>query len=451
MADRIIILGAGESGTGAALLADSKGFEVYLSDSGAIASKYKAKLDKANIHYEEGGHDYSKWVGAVLMVKSPGIPPQADPIKWCKKNNIPVIGEIEWGARFTNKPIIGITGTNGKTTTTLLTHHLVKSGGLNYALTGNVGKSFAEAVIENEKYDGYVIEVSSFQLDDIVEFKPKIAVLLNVTPDHLDRYDNSMELYLSSKMRIVANMDKNDHFIANISDEYTAKGVKEVKEKVNLITLGANDTDINIDVRENEINFNLDKRNFTVKSDDLPVKGPHNMINAGAAIAAAIKSGVSETDIRKGLDSFENAPHRLQLITEINGASYVNDSKATNVEAVYYALKSFDNPIIWIAGGVDKGNDYEMILPLVKEKVKALICMGTDNKKLVDAFGDHVRTFDTGSLKKAMAVAYAEARPGDIVLLSPACASFDLFKNYEDRGNQFIEAINNLKEEVSDD
>ncbi|NMM50081.1 UDP-N-acetylmuramoyl-L-alanine--D-glutamate ligase [Marinigracilibium pacificum] len=451
MADRIIILGAGESGTGAALLAKSKGFEVFLSDKGAIADKYKQQLSDAGVFFEEGGHDYSRWVGAVLAVKSPGIPPHAEPIAWCKEQSIPVIGEIEWGARFTNKPIVAITGTNGKTTTTLLAHHLITSSGLNYALTGNVGKSFANAVISDGKYDGYVVEISSFQLDDIVEFRPHIGVLLNVTPDHLDRYQYNMDLYLASKMRLVMNMNASDYFIANTADEYTSKGVDQGSGDYKLISINKEGNTADVLISDEAIAFAVGGKEFVVGNDELPIKGPHNQVNAAAAISAALLTGIEPEVIKQHLKSFVNAPHRLQLVREINGVEYVNDSKATNLEAVFYAIKSFKKPIIWIAGGVDKGNDYELIKPLIREKVKSLVCMGVDNKKLVESFTNEIKVFDTDSIKKALAVAYTEAQQGDVVLLSPACASFDLFKNYEDRGNQFIDAVNKLGEGVSND
>jgi UDP-N-acetylmuramoylalanine--D-glutamate ligase len=452
MSKRIVILGAGESGVGAALLAVARGFNTFVSDMGSIAAKYKQVLEDNSIAFEEGRHTADLILNADEVIKSPGIPDKAPIVKALFEKGIPVISELEFAFRFTNAKMIAITGTNGKTTTTLLTYHLLKSAGLNVGLAGNVGKSFARQVLEKE-FDYYVLEVSSFQLDGMYAFKSDISILLNITPDHLDRYDYKISNYVDSKFRIAQNMTKGDAFIYFAENPLLAEALPQ--KEIGAVTYG-----IHLDsifgrgawVEKENLNFCLDSKEgvrFSLSMDELPLQGKHNQINSMAAILAAMLVGIGSETIKKGLTTFKNAPHRLEPVASIKEVMFINDSKATNVDSVYYALESFKQPVVWIAGGTDKGNDYEMIRGLVEEKVKGLVCLGVDNEKLKRAFsGILPKIEETRNVNEAVKLAYAMASAGDAVVLTPACASFDLFKNYEDRGEQFKKAVIEFKNNI---
>jgi UDP-N-acetylmuramoylalanine--D-glutamate ligase len=450
MKQRISILGAGESGTGAALLAKAKGYDVFVSDSGPIKEKYKSELAQNDIEFEEHSHTIEKIVKADLIIKSPGIPEKAEVIKKVKEAHITIIDEIEFAFRYIgDSKIIAITGTNGKTTTTLLSYHLMKSAGFNVALAGNVGQSMARQIIDR-KFDWFVLEMSSYQLDGTETFKPDIGVLLNITPDHLDRYEYNMQNYVNSKFQLIDNMEPQHQFIFYADDAVIANEVKSrpiVPEQVR-VSLNADSTcPVKYDGRA--MTFNLNKQTFSIRQSDTTLKGPHNLINTMSAVSAVFLAGATLEAIREGLKTFKNAPHRLEPVGVINGVEFINDSKATNVDSVVYALGSYDKPLIWIAGGVDKGNDYNLIREEVKKKVKALICLGKDNEKLRRAFSGVVPSIqETQSVQQLVRMALDTAKQGDIVLLSPACASFDLFKNYEDRGDQFRKAVQDLKKEM---
>jgi UDP-N-acetylmuramoylalanine--D-glutamate ligase len=448
MKERIVILGAGESGTGAALLAKAKGFDVFVSDQGPVKDKYKAELEKENIPFEEGKHTEARILDAQLIIKSPGIPEKAEIVKKIKEKGIPFIDEIEFASRYIDGKIIGITGTNGKTTTTLLTYHLMKAAGFLVALAGNVGFSLARQVAQ-QKHDWYVLEISSFQLDGTKKFSPAIAILLNITPDHLDRYDYSMQNYVDSKFQLIQSMGAEQQFIYYIDDPVIAQEIakrKIVPAKVEVSLKKDSEAPVHYDGEQ--MSFGL-KQQFKIAQSDTTLKGPHNLINTMAAVSAVYLAGASLEAIREGLKTFKNAPHRLESVASIKGVEFVNDSKATNVDSVVYALGSYEKPLVWIAGGVDKGNDYNIIKDQVKKKARALICLGKDNEKLKKAFGDVVPTIkETQSVHELVRMALAVAQAGDVVLLSPACASFDLFKNYEDRGDQFRKAVLDLKQEV---
>jgi UDP-N-acetylmuramoylalanine--D-glutamate ligase len=447
MVNRIAILGGGESGTGAALLAKAKGYDVFVSDHGDIKDKYRDDLIRSKIEFEEGGHTESKILEASLVIKSPGIPEKAEIIKKIKAKGIEMIDEIEFGFRHIQGKVIAITGTNGKTTTTLLTYHLMKSAGFSVTLAGNVGESLARK-IANGTTDWYVLEISSFQVDGTKTLKPQIGILLNITPDHLDRYEYNIQNYVNSKFQIIQNMDASSHFIYYAEDEVIAKEIASKKiasQKVPVSLKASSKTAIYYD---GEMRFNLNEQ-FSIAQKDTTLKGPHNLINTMAAVSAVFLAGAKLKSIREGLKTFKNAPHRLELIATINGVDFVNDSKATNVDSVVYGLGSYNQPLIWIAGGVDKGNDYNIIKGQVQEKVKVLICLGKDNEKLKNFFGGIVPTInETQRVRELVRTALREAQKGDVVLLSPACASFDLFKNYEDRGDQFRKAVLELKKEV---
>lgn len=440
---KVTILGAGESGTGAALLAHAKGYEVFVSDSGKIKDSYKRELMQAGIAFEEGKHSEDKVLGASFIIKSPGISDKADIIKKVNSRDIPVIDEIEFASRYANAKIIAITGTNGKTTTTLLTYHLLKEAGLNVGLAGNVGMSLAKQIIE-DKFEYYVLELSSFQLDGTVYFKPFVGVLLNITPDHMDRYDYKLSKYADSKFQLVQNMDEGDHFIYFADNLLIKERIEQrsIKAQLHPVSLAESS---GVRYANGEMYFADD---FKVAIEETALRGEHNAINMMAAVSAALLAGVAEESIRQSLKTFRNAPHRMEYIGTINQVDFVNDSKATNVDAVKYALESFQEPLVWIAGGIDKGNDYSLIMETVNAKVKALVCLGKDNSRLRDAFHEQIiNLLETNNMKDAVrsALNYAEAH--DVVLLSPACASFDLFKNYEDRGEQFRQAVIELKEE----
>lgn len=446
MRERIAILGAGESGTGAALLAKAKGFDVFVSDQGSIKDKYRDDLVRHKIEFEEGKHTEEKILNASLIIKSPGIPDKAEIIKKCKAAKIEIIDEIEFGFRYIQGKVIAITGTNGKTTTTLLTYHLLKSAGFSVALAGNVGESLARKVA-NGNADWYVLEISSFQLDGTKTFKPEIGILLNITPDHLDRYEYTLQNYVNSKFQLIQNMDSNSQFIYYSDDELIMKEIQSRKIQSHQIPVSLK-SKTDVSYGGTVMNFNL-KENFSIAQRDTTLKGPHNLINTMAAVTAVYLAGVKLSAIREGLKTFKNAPHRLELIATIKGVDFVNDSKATNVDSVVYGLGSYNQPLVWIAGGIDKGNDYNMIKDQVQQKVKTLICLGKDNEKLKKFFKDIVPSVqETQSVHELVRIALREAHQGEVVLLSPACASFDLFKNYEDRGDQFRRAVLELKKEV---
>jgi UDP-N-acetylmuramoylalanine--D-glutamate ligase len=450
----IVILGAAESGVGAALLAQAKGHSVFVSDKGAIQPDYKAKLTAAGIEFEENQHSLDRILLAEEVVKSPGIPEKAEVIKALREKGTRIISEIEFAGRYTKAKCIGITGTNGKTTTTLLTYHLLKSAGLSVGLAGNVGYSLAEQVME-DKFDYYVLELSSFQLDDLHDFRLWIAVLLNITPDHLDRYNYSIEEYARAKLRITRNLDSNNYFIYNADDELTGRYFQSAFLSAHQLPFslhhrpdghlaGYYTTEDMVCTNLQAIGFD-DRGGEEINTAGSPLIGQHNRQNMLAAILATRVAGLNDEQIEAGLASFRNADHRLQLVGEINGVRFINDSKATNVEAAWYALDGIHQPIVWIAGGTDKGNDYTSLLDLAENRVKALVCLGIDNTKLhaaFDAVVPHVE--ETQSMKDAVQRAAALAAPGDVVLLSPCCASFDLFKNYEDRGRQFAQAVGEL-------
>jgi len=444
----IAILGSGESGTGAALLAQKHGFDVFVSDKSLIPDKYKAILDKHNISYEEGSHSEAKILKSSFVIKSPGIPDKAELVQKLRAANIPVISEIEFAARYTNAYFIVVTGTNGKTTTTLLTYHLLKKAGFNVGLAGNVGESLAKQVA-TENFDYYVLELSSFQLDGMFEFKAGVAILLNITPDHMDRYEYKIENYVNSKFRVIQNMAENDVFIYYPESKLLAEGLKTRKLPTTSLTISLTEEDHTAFYADNSLKIKYKDQNLTIPESNISIKGKHNMINSMAAVLAALSVDVPVQSIEEGLQDFKNASHRLEFVAEINGVTFINDSKATNVDSVTYALDSYTQPLVWIAGGTDKGNDYAELDELVKKNVKALVCLGADNAKLLKAFSGKVKAIEsTDEINMAIKKSFELAQPGDIVLLSPACASFDLFKNYEDRGDKFKAGVLNFKKEI---
>ena len=448
---RIVILGAGESGTGAALLANAKGYEVFVSDTAAIADKYKTILVNNNIAFEEGQHTEALILNADEVVKSPGIPDKAPLIKQLIEKGTPIISEIELASRYTKAKIIAITGSNGKTTTTLLTYHLLKKAGFNVGLGGNIGDSMAKQVI-NDTFDYFVLETSSFQLDNLYQFKADVGMLLNITPDHLDRYDYKIENYSASKFRIIQNQTANDYFITHVDNEIVAKLLPLYKVDANLLEISlVRKVPLGAFLNGDEIKFKVGDNAFELSVNTLPLQGKHNIANIMAAVLGteAIKnlSGITtQFEYQELLSDFQNVAHRLEHVAEINGVTYINDSKATNVDSVFYALDAMTKPVIWIAGGVDKGNDYSQIKQLVKDKVKLLICMGKDNSPLEDYFLEVIdNIISTDNLEDAVNAAFENAEIGEVVLLSPACASFDLFKNYEDRGDKFKSRVHGLQ------
>ena len=436
----IVILGGGESGVGAALLAQAKGFSVFLSDQGKLKEPYQDQLRHHAIPFESETHTIREILKADEIIISPGIPEKSELVQTIKKQGIPLISEIEFAARYTNAKLIAITGSNGKTTTTLLTYHLLKTAGFNVGLAGNIGQSFAKQVMEGT-YDYYVLEISSFQLDRCFQFNPDVAVLINITPDHLDRYDYKFENYIHSKFRIFQNATAQTSCIYWGGDEV-------IQQYQDLIPNNAHQHVIQFDQTTGAANITDQAIEFafgSINRATAPIQGPHNAINMAAAVLAATEAGVSWSDIQANLGSFQNAPHRLEPCGNWKGIQFINDSKATNVDAVFYALNSFPKNIILLIGGVDKGNEYDVLNDLVKSKVKGMICLGIDNAKLMAHFGDQVpRIISTDSLETAVATSMQWGESGDIVLLSPACASFDLFKNYEDRGDQFKATVNRL-------
>lgn len=443
---RIVILGAGESGVGAAMLAQKQGFDVFVSDFGLIPDQYKSQLQELNIAFEEQQHSEDKILSAVEVIKSPGIPDTVHIIKEIKRMKIPVISEIEFAKRYTNAKTVCITGSNGKTTTTMLTYHILKNGGLNVGLAGNIGNSFA-ALVATANYDWYVLELSSFMLDDMHEFKADIAVLLNITPDHLDRYDYKLGNYAASKMRITRNQQPDDVFIYCADDEETIKIMKKVRINAQAYPFSIRKKVESGAYLENDniqININLNDQ-LTMSITELALQGKHNIYNSMASGIVAKVLDIRNETIRESMAEFKNIEHRLEHVAKISGVDYINDSKATNVNSTWYALESVNSEVVLIMGGVDKGNDYAMLKDMVHQKVKAIVCLGKDNKRIHEAFEDDVEIIvNTFSANEAVQVAYHLAKKGDTVLLSPACASFDLFKNYEDRGNQFKAAVKEL-------
>lgn len=443
---RIVVLGAGESGTGAAILAKVKDFDVWLSDMGKIAPKYKAKLNEFQVNWEEGQHTEEKILMADEVVKSPGIPDNAPIIQKIISKNIPIISEIEFAGRYTDAKMVCITGSNGKTTTTLLTYHILQEAGLNVGLAGNVGKSLAYQVA-TEKHDVYVIELSSFQLDNMYEFKANIAVLMNITPDHLDRYDYKMENYVAAKFRIIRNQTDEDYFIFWQDDPIIAAQLQRLKIESRLLPFSEqHNVDTKAYLEDGELIINTTHEQVEVPKNDLALKGLHNLYNSMAAGLSATILDIKKDVIRKALEDFEAVEHRLEYVSTINGVKYINDSKATNVNSCWYALESMQAPTVLILGGKDKGNDYTEIEQFVKDKVKAIVCLGVDNSKLHNFFEGKVPVItDAGSMQEAVEKCHNIAQPGDVVLLSPCCASFDLFKSYEDRGEQFKTQVHNLE------
>ena len=437
---RLVILGGGESGAGAARLGKKLGYEVFLSDKGKLADKYKEVLEELGVEYEEGQHTETKIFTADIVVKSPGIPDKLPMIVGLRERGIEVISEIEFAGRHTDAKMYCITGSNGKTTTTLLLYHILKEAGYDVGLAGNVGNSLAARVADN-LHRVYVVELSSFQLDGMFRFRCDTAILTNITPDHLDRYDYKFENYARSKFRILNNMRAEDLFIYG----YDRVEQENIVPEAAGFTYSA-DNRLNAYMDGNTVIARWGERTFRIDKKEITIQGRHNVYNAMAAILAALKAGVSDANLRKGLTTFPQVEHRLETVEVIEGVTYINDSKATNVDSTWYALDSMHAPVVWIAGGTDKGNDYSVLFDLVREKVKLLICMGVDNKKLIDAFSPICEVVDTRSLEDTMKVASTRAVSGDVVLLSPCCASFDLFKNYENRGELFKEKVRELKE-----
>ena len=443
---KIIILGGGESGVGAALLAKKKGMEVFLSDKGSIKDSYKKQLEDAEIEFEEGSHDEERILSADWVIKSPGIPKKADLIKKIKEKGIRLSSEIEFASEFTDAKIIAITGSNGKTTTTSLIYHILKNTGFNVGLGGNIGKSFAKQVAE-EQYDYFVLEISSFQLDDIQNFRPYISLLLNLSPDHLDQYNYNYEEYALAKFNIAKNQQNNDFFICHKDDEMSQKLLNRVDINAKKLLFSLNEELEEGGFATNDHIFvKLEGRTFSMPISEMSLVGKHNVANCLAASITAKLLNISDNNLVESLKTFQSVEHRLEQFAEIDGVKYINDSKATNVNATYYALESMKTPTIWIVGGVDKGNDYTEIEELVKEKVKAIVCLGVDNKKIIDFFGANKELiYDTSNLEECVKIAKSVAHKGDTVLLSPCCASFDLFKSYEDRGKKFKQAVLALK------
>lgn len=442
---RIVILGGGESGVGTAILAKKKNFDVFLSDMGLIKDNYKKLLEENGIDYEEGQHTEELILNADEVIKSPGIPKKAALIQKLESKGISIISEIEFASRYTEAKIIAITGSNGKTTTTSLLFHILKQAGLNVGLGGNIGKSFAKSVAE-DNYDFYVLEISSFQLDDIKKtFKPYIAILLNITPDHLDQYEYQFDLYAKSKFRITENQDENDYFIYNLDDPKTMDMIDDITIHAHRKPFTMMDASNEAYANNELFRVNDSDGDFTMIVNELGLIGKHNISNSLAAAVAAKVINISNKSLKQSLSDFKSVEHRLEPVLTIRGIDFINDSKATNVNATYFALESMEKPVVWIVGGKDKGNDYNEILPFVKEKVKAIVCLGADNSKLIDFFNPYVSTIiDTNTMIDCVNKSYELATKGDIVLLSPACASFDLFKSYEDRGNQFKDAVRKL-------
>lgn len=446
MSKRIVILGGGESGVGAAILAKQKGYEVFLSDAGSLKENYRNELKSGGIEFEEGSHNEDRILAADEVMKSPGIPEKNEMVKKIRKKGIEIISEIELAYRFKgDSKIIAITGSNGKTTTTALTYHICKKGGLDCALVGNIGYSFAKQVAENPK-PVYIAEISSFQLDDIKTFRPDTAILTNITEDHLDRYDYKFENYINSKFRIAMNQQANDYFIFCADDPITMKYLEQFNIQSNpLPTSMKNELSKGAFIKDGDMYVRTGEDFITMSIYDFALKGKHNQYNTMAACVASATMDIRKEKIREAVQDFQGLEHRMEYVSTIRGVEFINDSKATNVNSTWYALESMTKPTILVLGGVDKGNDYSLIADMVREKVKAIVCMGVDNKKIHEAFEGSVETIiDTASAAEAVQASFHFAIKGDVVLLSPACASFDLFKNYEDRGNQFKQAVRDL-------
>ncbi len=440
----IAILGAGESGVGAAVLAKKQGWDVFVSDAGAIKDSFKKELNDLAVQWEELGHSEERILAAELVIKSPGIPEKAPLIKKLREQGVKIISEIEFAGYYNTAKTICITGSNGKTTTTMLTHHILKKAGIRVGLAGNVGASFAKQVAE-EEFDWYVVELSSFQLDDMHEFRADIAILTNITPDHLDRYNYEMQNYTNSKFRILQNQTEADWFIYNADDPIISKEVAQRKIVAQQATFSLTTPQkVGGYINKQQLTINI-KDQFTMSIHDLALKGKHNSQNSLASGVAARILEIRKEIVRESLEDFVNVEHRLEFVAKVHGIEFINDSKATNVNSAWFALESMENPTVWIVGGVDKGNDYSELIDLVKEKVKAIICLGVDNKKLIETFTGVVDSIvEARSAMEAVAYGYRIAKKDETVLLSPACASFDLFENYEDRGNQFKEAVRAL-------
>jgi len=442
---RLVVLGGGESGVGTAVLAQQKNYEVFVSDKGGIAQKYKEVLLHNKIQFEENQHTEAKILNADLIMKSPGIPDTIALIQKLKENNVPVVSEIEFANQYTDATIVGITGSNGKTTTTLLAFHILKAAKLNVGVAGNIGDSFAEQVA-TQKHNLYVLELSSFQLDGIDKFAPHIAIITNITPDHLDRYEYDFNLYIASKFRITENQTAEDFLIYDADDIAINQWLKKNTTKAQLIPFSIErELEFGAFLREDKIITKINTEEFTMPTTKLTLQGKHNVKNAMASAMAAQLLKVRKQTIKESLSNFEGAEHRLENVQKVKDIQYINDSKATNINATFYALECMDNPTVWIVGGVDKGNDYHDLLPLVREKVKAIVCLGTDNKKIIETFHNVVDVIvETAGAEEAVKVSAKLASRGDNVLLSPACASFDLFDNYEDRGRQFKAAVRSI-------
>ncbi len=441
---QIAILGAGESGVGTAFLAKAKGWTAFVSDFGQIKASFQQELDELGVDWEQDKHDFERILQSDLIVKSPGIPDKAEIIKQAKAKGIKIVSEIEFAGWYNTAKTICITGSNGKTTTTMLTHHVLKKAGFHVGLAGNVGQSFAKQVA-TENFDWYVLELSSFQLDDMYDFRADIAILTNITPDHLDRYNYDMQNYVDSKLRIIQNQHENDWFIYNADDELIVNEIRKRMPKMQLAPFSIKTPQENgAYADEKQITINI-KEQFTMSIHDLALKGKHNTQNSLASGLAARILDIRNEVIRQSFEDFVNVEHRLEFVAKVNGIEFINDSKATNVNSTWFALESMEHPTVWIVGGVDKGNDYAQLKALVQEKVKAIICLGTDNGKIIESFAGDVETIvEAGSAMEAVAYGYRLAKKDETVLLSPACASFDLFENYEDRGNQFKNAVRAL-------
>jgi UDP-N-acetylmuramoylalanine--D-glutamate ligase len=445
MDQRIVILGAGESGTGAAVLAKKQGYDIFVSDSGKIKPYYKEILFNYEIDWEEEKHTERLILNADEIIKSPGISEKSEIVQLIRKKNLRIISEIEFAGRFTEAKKICITGSNGKTTTTSLLHHMMKKAGLNVGIAGNIGKSFAMSVAEDH-YDYYVLEISSFQLEGMYEFKADIAILLNITPDHLDRYDYNLQKYIDSKFKITHNLSEDEYFIYCSDDEITIRELEKIVIKAKQLGFTLKEKrQQGAYIRNNNISFEVEEESFEVSVADLSLKGKHNVYNSMAAGLAGSVLHLRKDDIRESLMDFTGVEHRMERIMKVHGIEFINDSKATNVNSTWYALECISSPVIWIAGGVDKGNDYSELNELVTEKVKAIICLGADNSKIHKAFNKIINTIiDVKTMQEAVQTAYFLGSDGDTVLLSPACASFDLFENYEDRGWQFKKCVKEL-------
>jgi len=446
MAHRLVILGAGESGVGSALLGKQKGYEVFVSDGGTIKDKYKQELFENGIEFEEGKHTAEKILTATEVMKSPGIPDKNEMVKAIRAKGITVISEFELAYRFKgNSKIIGITGSNGKSTCTSLIYHICKTAGLSCALVGNIGYSIAKQMAENPK-DWYVSEISSFQLDDIISFRPDVAVLLNITEDHLDRYNYQFENYINSKFNIIKNQTIGDYFIYNLDDEVITKKLKSLNPNTNPLPFSMkHEVKKGGYIKGDQMMLRIQEERVSMSIYDFALKGKHNNYNTMAAGIAASTIGIRKEKIREAVKDFQSLEHRMEFVATVRGVEFINDSKATNINSTWFALESMNKPTVLILGGTDKGNDYTLMEELVKQKVKAIVCMGLDNKKIMEAFKDKVPVIiETDNAKKAVITAFKLSTKGDVVLLSPACASFDLFKNYEDRGKQFKEAVKEL-------